>query len=382
MEEMKSRNSLMCSAGDCLDTADTMKFDAKFAENKLFWIKQHKHVGETAKAITKVVSTSNGGHLYACTHTSVTTRCEMHFQVFTPPVSQLGSVPQLYVLCNAEVASKDLADMFDQAASWGIAVIIVAPECADLLRSDSSSSSKDDSNIWYVDREPSSTLVTNSLEVALDSNTASTDASAGRDIGIDAKETSQRHLNFYSYVVDELRAVVTANFPVRHDCMSLMGYKSGGHGAFLISLRRPEEFRSVSAITPFCILPRKILDDLGDTAPRWDITQFINSKLCPSSEVLKFPLFADVLDAAPNNKALYEHRRSTECCHEMAKILSERGIEMQLSKHEVEEFPPHEVICSWFGAHLQYHAEYLCPAKYSERVSTGSASTGQHLCTT
>ncbi len=54
----------------------------------------------------------------------------------------------------------------------------------------------------------------------------------------------------YSYVTRELREVVEANFPVDGARRGIFGHSMGGHGALVIALRNPADYRSVSAFAP------------------------------------------------------------------------------------------------------------------------------------
>lgn len=54
----------------------------------------------------------------------------------------------------------------------------------------------------------------------------------------------------YSYVTRDLREVVETNFPVDGASRGIFGHSMGGHGALVIALRNPGEYRSVSAFAP------------------------------------------------------------------------------------------------------------------------------------
>lgn len=55
----------------------------------------------------------------------------------------------------------------------------------------------------------------------------------------------------YSYVRDELPALIEAEFPV-DDRRGIFGHSMGGHGALVLALRNPDRYRSVSAFAPIC----------------------------------------------------------------------------------------------------------------------------------
>jgi S-formylglutathione hydrolase len=60
-----------------------------------------------------------------------------------------------------------------------------------------------------------------------------------------------QHYNMYSYIVEELPALIESNFAVTSE-KSISGHSMGGHGALVIGLRNPLQFRSISAFSPIC----------------------------------------------------------------------------------------------------------------------------------
>ncbi|MEG3050566.1 MAG: S-formylglutathione hydrolase, partial [Thermomonas sp.] len=65
------------------------------------------------------------------------------------------------------------------------------------------------------------------------------------------------HYRMHDYVVDELPALVEANFPVTAS-RAISGHSMGGHGALVLALRNPGRYRSVSAFSPI-VAPSKVL---------------------------------------------------------------------------------------------------------------------------
>lgn len=58
------------------------------------------------------------------------------------------------------------------------------------------------------------------------------------------------HYRMYSYIVDELTALVAAQLPVDGARFGIFGHSMGGHGALVLGLRHPERFRTISAFAP------------------------------------------------------------------------------------------------------------------------------------
>lgn len=57
------------------------------------------------------------------------------------------------------------------------------------------------------------------------------------------------HFHMYDYVSQELPALIRQHFSVS-DRQSISGHSMGGHGALMLALRNPQQYRSVSAFAP------------------------------------------------------------------------------------------------------------------------------------
>jgi S-formylglutathione hydrolase len=57
------------------------------------------------------------------------------------------------------------------------------------------------------------------------------------------------HYRMHDYVVEELPALIEANFPAT-GARAISGHSMGGHGALVLALRNPGRYRSVSAFSP------------------------------------------------------------------------------------------------------------------------------------
>lgn len=154
-------------------------------------------------------------------HDSAAIGLPMRFGVFVPPQARLGPVPVLFFLagltCNEETfAIKAGAQKF--AAQHGL--MLVTP-----------------------DTSPRDTGIANA-DAAWDFGNA-----AG--FYLDATEAPwSKHWRMGSYLANELRAVVTANFSARSDRTGIFGHSMGGHGALTLALKHPGAFHSVSALAP------------------------------------------------------------------------------------------------------------------------------------
>lgn len=74
---------------------------------------------------------------------------------------------------------------------------------------------------------------------------------AGASLYVDATRAPwSRYFRMYSYIVEELPALIAAHFPADTQRAGIFGHSMGGHGALTIALRNPQRYRSVSALAP------------------------------------------------------------------------------------------------------------------------------------
>ncbi|MGV3770086.1 MAG: S-formylglutathione hydrolase, partial [Sphingobium phenoxybenzoativorans] len=91
----------------------------------------------------------------------------------------------------------------------------------------------------------------------LNGNAVADDAEGAYDFGLGAgfyvdatQDPFARHYKMWSYVTEELPALIGEAFPADMTRQSIMGHSMGGHGALTIGLSFPERFRAVSAFAP------------------------------------------------------------------------------------------------------------------------------------
>ena len=160
-----------------------------------------------------------GGWQDVYEHASATLGCTMRFAIYLPPQAADGPVPVLYWLsgltCNEQnFITKAGAQRY--AAEHGIAIV-----CPD------TSPRGDD----VADAE-------------------GYDLGKGAGFYVNATQAPwAAHYRMHDYVVDELPALVEANFPVTTS-RAISGHSMGGHGALVLALRNPGRYRSVSAFSP------------------------------------------------------------------------------------------------------------------------------------
>ncbi len=167
-----------------------------------------------------------GGWQDVYRHRSAVLDCDMHFAIYLPPQAEHGPVPVLYWLSGLTCTEQNFitkAGAQRYAAEHGIA--IVAP--------DTSPRGED-----VADAE-------------------GYDLGKGAGFYVNATQAPwAAHYRMYDYVVEELPALVEANFPVTGR-RAVSGHSMGGHGALVVALRNPGRYRSVSAFSPI-VAPSKV----------------------------------------------------------------------------------------------------------------------------
>ena len=167
---------------------------------------------------------SFGGQQLRYKHQSALLNCEMTFSIYLPPQASQGPVPVLYWLSGLTCTDENFvqkAGAQQHAAEHGIA--IVCP-----------------------DTSPRGEGVADDPDAAYD---------MGLGAGFYVNATEQpwaKHYQMYSYIVEELPALINSQFPVDGARASISGHSMGGHGALTIALKNPGQFKSVSAFSPIC----------------------------------------------------------------------------------------------------------------------------------
>ena len=102
------------------------------------------------------------------------------------------------------------------------------------------------------------------------------DFGQGAGFYVDATEAPfAEHFKMWSYVTDELPALIAAEFPADTGRQSIMGHSMGGHGALTIGLTYPERYKAISAFSPI-VAPSQVpwgqkalAGYLGDDRAAW-----------------------------------------------------------------------------------------------------------------
>jgi S-formylglutathione hydrolase len=189
---------------------------------------------------------SHGGRQLVVKHGSASTSTEMTFSIFLPPQADSGErLPVVWYLSGLTCTHANVTEKGEyRAACAELGLVFVAPDTSP--RGD---------------------------EVPDDE---AYDFGKGAGFYVDATEEPwSRNYKMWSYVTEELPALVVGEFPVDGYLQGITGHSMGGHGALTVALRNPDTFRSVSAFAPI-VAPSQVpwgqkalAGYLGDNRAAW-----------------------------------------------------------------------------------------------------------------
>lgn len=267
----------------------------------------------------------HGGVQGVYRHDSTATQCAMEFAVYVPPQAEHGNVPVLYWLSGLTCTWANFtekAGVQRHAAAHGL--IIVAPD-------------------------------TSPRGGGLPGEDDAFDFGSGAGFYVDATVMPwARHYRMYSYVTQELPALIEASLPVDRERRGIFGHSMGGHGALICALKNPERYRSLSAFAPIaapmrCPWGEKALAGyLGDdreTWRAWDATELAAGSGW-RSEVLVDQGTADGFLANQLKPELLQA------------AFAEAGIPLTL-RHQAGYDHSYYFMASFMADHLAHHARLL-----------------------
>jgi S-formylglutathione hydrolase len=200
----------------------------------------------------KTISTnrSHGGVQGVYRHASRETGTEMTFSVYLPPEAEQGSkLPVVWYLSGLTCTHANVTEKGEFRRTCAeLGLIFVAP--------DTSPRGED------VPGDPAGAY----------------DFGIGAGFYVDAaQDPFARNYRMWSYITEELPAVVAANFPADLGRQSIFGHSMGGHGALTVALRHPARYRAATAFAPI-VAPSQVPwgikalgGYLGDDKRRWRI---------------------------------------------------------------------------------------------------------------
>ncbi len=165
---------------------------------------------------------SHGGTQGVYRHASAATGTDMTFSVFVPDHAPGTTLPVVWYLSGLTCTHANVTEKGEfRRACAELGLIFVAP-----------------------DTSPRG-------EGVPDDSAAAYDFGLGAGFYVDATvEPFAKNYRMWSYVTEELPALVAAEFPVDVARQSITGHSMGGHGALTIGLTFPERYKAVSAFSP------------------------------------------------------------------------------------------------------------------------------------
>ena len=165
---------------------------------------------------------AHGGVQGVYRHASTATGTDMTFSVYVPPHEAGAKLPVVWYLSGLTCTHANVTEKGEfRAACAELGLIFVAP--------DTSPRGAD------VPEDP----------------TGAYDFGLGAGFYVDATEAPfARNYRMWTYVTEELPALIAENLPVDGARQSIMGHSMGGHGALTIGLTYPDRYRAVSAFSP------------------------------------------------------------------------------------------------------------------------------------
>jgi S-formylglutathione hydrolase len=166
---------------------------------------------------------SHGGRQLVVSHASIATSTDMTFSIFLPQQAEDGKkLPVVWYLSGLTCTHANVTEKGEyRAACASHGLIFVAP-----------------------DTSPRGPEVPTAPE-------GQWDFGLGAGFYVDATEAPwSANYRMWTYVTEELPALVAAEFPADMQRQGIMGHSMGGHGALTVALNFPERFRGVSAFAP------------------------------------------------------------------------------------------------------------------------------------
>ena len=165
---------------------------------------------------------THGGRQLVLTHDSDACNCEMKFSVFLPPQAETKPCPVLYYLSGLTCSHANVTEKGEfRAAAAEHGIIIVCPDTSP--RGENVA----DEEVYFF--------------------------GTGAGFYVDATEAPfAENYNMYSYVTEELPALIAKEFNADMSRQSITGHSMGGHGAMICALKNPDMYKSVSAFAPIC----------------------------------------------------------------------------------------------------------------------------------
>jgi S-formylglutathione hydrolase len=275
---------------------------------------------------TLSVSAAHGGMQGVYCHASAATGTPMTFSVFVPPQAKARPVPVVWYLSGLTCTHANVTEKGEYRRLCAeLGLIFVAPDTSPR----GEGVSGDPAGGW--------------------------DFGLGAGFYIDATEAPfATNYRMWSYVTEELPALIAAEFPADMARQSVMGHSMGGHGALTIALTFPDRFRAVSAFAPI-VAPAQVPwgekalgGYLGDNRDAWRKHDAV--ALIEAGARVK-----DILVDQGEADGFLERQLKP---HLLAEACTKAGIPLMLRMQPGYDHSYH-FISTFMDDHLRWHAERL-----------------------
>ncbi|WP_375249136.1 S-formylglutathione hydrolase [Sphingomonas sp.] len=266
---------------------------------------------------------AHGGVQGVYRHASAATSTDMTFSVFVPDHAPGARLPVVWYLSGLTCTHANVTDKGEYRAHCARhGLILVAPDTSP--RGDE----VPDEDRW--------------------------DFGKGAGFYVDASKSPwATHYRMWSYVTQDLPALIAAAFPADMDRQSIMGHSMGGHGALTIGLTFPQRFRAVSAFAPI-VAPTQV--PWGDA-----LTRYLGPDRAAQRRHDAVALIEDgarvkelLVDQGDADSFLTEQLRPEL----LARACRDAGIELTLRMQPGYDHSYH-FISTFMGDHLDWHAARL-----------------------
>lgn len=197
-------------------------------------------------------------------HWSTAIKSEMRFALFTPPMNKNDKVPVVYWLSGLTCSEQNfITKAGAQAIAAKLGLALVVP----------------DTSPRGIKGLPEQDYL-----------------GEGASFYLDAIEAPwHHHYQMYTYLSQELPEFIANHFSVDKDRCGILGHSMGGHGALVIGLRNPDQFKSISAFAPISSLIhapwgiKALTNYLGEKEQNWaqyDAYYLLKNHSWPHGEIL------------------------------------------------------------------------------------------------
>jgi S-formylglutathione hydrolase len=160
-----------------------------------------------------------------------------------------------------------------------------------------------------------------------------------------------KNYQMYDYISSEIHEIITQEFGVKSDKISIMGHSMGGHGALVLGLNEPEKYQAISAFSPItnptkCDWGKKaFLGYLGNDENSWQ--KYDACKLVKSGKKHQNTI---LIDQGLNDEFL-EKQLLTE---NFAKICQDKWQKTQINFREGYDHS-YYFIATFLKSHIDFH---------------------------